>query len=80
MVILLLVQVQFSQMRPVTMAPSVAPRMPIYPPGGPGLGQQIFYGQGPPAIMPPQVSLLFSLIASVTHYFVVSHLNVQYCG
>ncbi|GFY89580.1 poly(A) binding protein 2 [Actinidia rufa] len=47
-------QVQFSQMRPVTMAPSVAPRMPIYPPGGPGLGQQIFYGQGPPAIMPPQ--------------------------
>ncbi|XP_057465659.1 polyadenylate-binding protein 8-like [Actinidia eriantha] len=47
-------QVQFSPMRPVTMAPSVAPIMPIYPPGGPGLGQQIFYGQGPPAIMPPQ--------------------------
>ncbi|KAI8532785.1 hypothetical protein RHMOL_Rhmol11G0241400 [Rhododendron molle] len=45
---------QFSQMRPVAMAPSVAPRMPMYPPGGPGLGQQIFYGQAPPAIMPPQ--------------------------
>ncbi|CAL5378921.1 unnamed protein product [Camellia sinensis] len=47
-------QAQFSQMRPVVMAPSVAPRMPMYPPGGPGLGQQIFYGQAPPAIIPPQ--------------------------
>ncbi|XVF45104.1 hypothetical protein PTKIN_Ptkin02bG0179100 [Pterospermum kingtungense] len=45
-------QAQFSQMRPVPMAPSVAPRMPMYPPGGPGLGQQIFYGQAPPAIFP----------------------------
>ncbi|XP_068324152.1 polyadenylate-binding protein 8-like [Pyrus communis] len=42
---------QFSQMRPVAMAPS---RMPMYHPGGPGLGQQIFYGQGPPAIIPSQ--------------------------
>ncbi|KAI8013800.1 Polyadenylate-binding protein 2 [Camellia lanceoleosa] len=47
-------QAQFSQMRPVAMAPSVTPRMPMYPPGGPGIGQQIFYGQAPPAIMPPQ--------------------------
>lgn len=47
-------QAQFSQMRPVAMAPSVAPRMPMYPPGGPGIGQQIFYGQGPPAIIPSQ--------------------------
>ncbi|XVE49224.1 hypothetical protein DITRI_Ditri01bG0065300 [Diplodiscus trichospermus] len=47
-------QAQFSQMRPVAMTPSVAPRMPMYPPGGPGLGQQIFYGQAPPAIFPPQ--------------------------
>ncbi|XWS39927.1 hypothetical protein CRYUN_Cryun18bG0096800 [Craigia yunnanensis] len=47
-------QAQFSQLRPLTMAPSVAPRMPMYPPGGPGLGQQIFYGQAPPAIFPPQ--------------------------
>ncbi|KAJ6905905.1 polyadenylate-binding protein 8-like [Populus alba x Populus x berolinensis] len=46
-------QAQFSQMRPVAMAPSVG-RMPMYPPTGPGLGQQIFYGQGPPAIIPPQ--------------------------
>ncbi|KAG6789785.1 hypothetical protein POTOM_005909 [Populus tomentosa] len=45
---------QFSQMRPVAMAPSVGPRMPMYPPAGPGLGQQIFYGQAPPAIIPPQ--------------------------
>ncbi|CAN6687786.1 unnamed protein product [Malus baccata var. baccata] len=44
-------RLQFSQMRPVAMAPS---RMPMYPPGGPGLGQQIFYGQGPPAIIPSQ--------------------------
>lgn len=47
-------QAQFLQMRPVPMAPSVAPRMPMYPPGAPGLGQQLFYGQGPPAIIPPQ--------------------------
>ncbi|XP_057973597.1 polyadenylate-binding protein 2-like [Malania oleifera] len=48
-------QAQFSQMRPVAMGPSVAPRMPMYhPPGAPGLGQQIFYGQAPPAIIPPQ--------------------------
>jgi polyadenylate-binding protein len=47
-------QAQFSQMRPIAMAPSVAPRMPMYPPGGPGIGQQIFYGQPPPAFIPPQ--------------------------
>lgn len=47
-------QAQFSQMRPVAVAPSVAPRMPMYPPGGPGLGQHIFYGQAPPTIIPPQ--------------------------
>lgn len=48
-------QAQFSQMRPVAMVPSVGPRMPMYPPGAPGLGQQFLYGQGPPAIIPPQV-------------------------
>ncbi|KAL3722357.1 hypothetical protein ACJRO7_034693 [Eucalyptus globulus] len=47
-------QAQFSQMRPVAMAPTIAPRMPFYPPGGPGIGQQLFYGQAPPAVMPPQ--------------------------
>ncbi|XP_059647817.1 polyadenylate-binding protein 8-like [Cornus florida] len=46
-------QAQFSQMHPVSMAPSVLPRMMMYPPGGPGLGQQIFYRQAPP-IIPPQ--------------------------
>ncbi|KAJ4714835.1 Polyadenylate-binding protein [Melia azedarach] len=46
-------QAQFSQMRPVAMSPAVGPRMPMYPPGAPGLGQQLFYGQGPP-IIPPQ--------------------------
>ncbi|XP_037493921.1 LOW QUALITY PROTEIN: polyadenylate-binding protein 2 [Jatropha curcas] len=47
-------QAQFSQMRPVAMSPSVAPRMPMYSPGAPGLGQQFLYGQAPPAIIPPQ--------------------------
>ncbi|KAK3019928.1 hypothetical protein RJ639_004911 [Escallonia herrerae] len=47
-------QAQFSQMRPVAMAPSIAPRMPIYAPGAPGIGQQLFYGQAPPAMIPPQ--------------------------
>ncbi|CAM8935337.1 unnamed protein product [Rhodiola kirilowii] len=43
-------QAQFSQMRPAV-PPSVAPRMPMYPPA-PGLGQHVFYGQGPPAMIP----------------------------
>ncbi|XWS29802.1 hypothetical protein CRYUN_Cryun24cG0061700 [Craigia yunnanensis] len=47
-------QAQFSQMRPGAMGPAVGPRMPMYPPGAPGLGQQLFYGQGPSAIIPPQ--------------------------
>ncbi|KAL3505138.1 hypothetical protein ACH5RR_034979 [Cinchona calisaya] len=47
-------QAQFAQMRPVAMPPTIAPRMPIYPPGAP-IGQQLFYGQGPP-IIPPQVA------------------------
>ncbi|KAM7250504.1 hypothetical protein ACFE04_022387 [Oxalis oulophora] len=50
-IFMLLVQAQFSQLRPVGMAPPVGPRMPMYPPGGP---QQIFYGQAPPPIIPPQ--------------------------
>ncbi|ESQ51001.1 hypothetical protein EUTSA_v10022589mg [Eutrema salsugineum] len=47
-------QAQFSQMRPVAMPPSVGPRMQMYPPGGPGIGQQMFYGQAPPNMIPPQ--------------------------
>ncbi|KAJ8430925.1 hypothetical protein Cgig2_033553 [Carnegiea gigantea] len=46
-------QAQFSQMRPLAMSHSVAPRLPMYPPGAAGLGQQIFYGQ-PPHMIPPQ--------------------------
>ncbi|RWR77576.1 polyadenylate-binding protein 2 [Cinnamomum micranthum f. kanehirae] len=46
-------QAQFSQMRPVSIPPPMAPRMPMYPPSGP-VGQQLFYGQAPPALMPPQ--------------------------
>ncbi|KAJ7967480.1 Polyadenylate-binding protein [Quillaja saponaria] len=41
-------------MRPVAMPHSVAPRVPMYPPGGPGIGKQIFYGQAPPAVIPSQ--------------------------
>lgn len=43
------------------MRPAVGPRMPMYPPVAPGLGQQLFYGQGPP-IIPPQVLYSFLLI------------------
>jgi len=32
------------------MAP-IAPRMPFYPAGVPGMGQQIMYGQAPPAFI-----------------------------
>jgi hypothetical protein len=53
------VQAQFSQIRPAAVTIPVAPRMPLYQPGAPGLGQQLFYGQGPPAIMPPQVIAIF---------------------
>lgn len=58
----MLLQAQFSQVRPVAMSPSMTPRMPMYPPGAPGIGQQLFYGQAPPTMIPPQVKFLsFSL-------------------
>ncbi|KAL8100662.1 hypothetical protein AgCh_032788 [Apium graveolens] len=47
-------QAQFSQMRRVAIPPTVAHRMPMYPPGAAGFGQQLFYGQGPPAMFPSQ--------------------------
>ncbi|GAB2267572.1 poly(A) binding protein Pab2 [Dionaea muscipula] len=50
-------QAQFSQMRPIAMAQPVGPRMPIYPPGGPGIGPQMYYGQGPTTMIPPQPAL-----------------------
>lgn len=55
--LLLYTQAQFSQLRPVAMAASMAPRMPMYPPGAPGIGQQLFYGQAPPGMIPPQVTI-----------------------
>lgn len=52
-------QAQFSQMRPAFI-PGVGPRgIPMFPGGAPGLGQQIFYGQGPPPIIPHQVPHFF---------------------
>ncbi|XP_063936061.1 polyadenylate-binding protein 2 isoform X2 [Daucus carota subsp. sativus] len=45
-------QEQHSNMHPVAVT-SLGPRMPMYPPGGPGLPQR-FYGQGRPAFIPPQ--------------------------
>ncbi|KAJ0744167.1 hypothetical protein HanPI659440_Chr10g0384511 [Helianthus annuus] len=47
-------QAQFSQMRPIAMGPAGAPRMPMFPPGGHSLGQQMFYGQAQPTFIPPQ--------------------------
>nr|XP_018461523.1 PREDICTED: polyadenylate-binding protein 4 [Raphanus sativus] len=46
-------QAQFSQMRPAFI-PGMGPRMPMFPGGGPGLGQPMFYGQGPPQMIPHQ--------------------------
>ncbi|XP_042433153.1 polyadenylate-binding protein 2-like isoform X1 [Zingiber officinale] len=45
-------QAHFSQIRPVPTQASVAPRVPLYPHGAPGLGQPLFYGQPPPALVP----------------------------
>ncbi|AQK44640.1 Polyadenylate-binding protein 2 [Zea mays] len=52
-----MLQAQFSQMRPaVPMTPTLAPRLPMYSPMAP---QQLFYGQAPPAMMPPQPGFAF---------------------
>ncbi|CAL5016051.1 unnamed protein product [Urochloa decumbens] len=52
-----MLQAQFSQMRPpVPITPTLAPRLPMYPPMAP---QQLFYGQAPPAMMPPQAGFGF---------------------
>ena len=72
-------------MRPVAMASPVAPRMPMYPPGGPGIGQQLFYGQAPPAIIPSQVTLvlgcfeLLGLSFSLLKFFLSNPLNLGFC-
>ncbi|GMI96724.1 poly(A) binding protein 2, ARABIDOPSIS POLY(A) BINDING 2, POLY(A) BINDING PROTEIN 2 [Hibiscus trionum] len=48
-----LLQAQFSQLRPNGIPP-FASRVPMYSSGAPGLGHHFFYGQAPPAIIPPQ--------------------------
>ncbi|KAL8143755.1 hypothetical protein V2J09_016787 [Rumex salicifolius] len=51
-------QAQFSQMLPMVMPAAVGPRMPMYPLGL-GVGQPLYYGQGPPPpIIPPQQQLV----------------------
>ena len=62
-------QAQYSQMRPVAMAPSVGPRMPMFPPGVPGVGQQLFYGQPPPAFINPQVHAYFMMYMLLGVFF-----------
>ncbi|BBN18032.1 polyadenylate-binding protein [Marchantia polymorpha subsp. ruderalis] len=48
-------EAQFAQMRtPVGVGPAVPTSLPMYHPGAPGIGQQIFYGQPPPGLIPPQ--------------------------
>ncbi|KAL3679252.1 hypothetical protein R1sor_022208 [Riccia sorocarpa] len=48
-------EAQFAQIRtPVGVGPAVPTSLPMYHPGAPGLGQQIFYGQPPPGLIPPQ--------------------------
>jgi polyadenylate-binding protein len=47
-------QAQFAQMR-TPVGPAVPTTLPMYHPGAPGMGQQIYYGQPPPGLIPPQV-------------------------
>ncbi|KAG0493380.1 hypothetical protein HPP92_004374 [Vanilla planifolia] len=54
-------QAQFAQIRPVVTPAPAAPRMPIFPHG---LRQQLFYGQGPPAFVPPQAGFVFEQFAA----------------
>jgi len=38
--------------------PAVPTSLPMYHPGAPGMGQQLYYGQPPPGLIPPQVYTL----------------------
>eukprot|EP00250_Pteridium_aquilinum_P014929 c22286_g1_i2 orf=356-2299(-) len=51
-------QAQFAQLRSsaVTAPPVTANPPPMYHPGAPGMGQQVFYGQPPPALIPSQAN------------------------
>ncbi|CAM8974696.1 unnamed protein product [Rhodiola kirilowii] len=44
-------QAQFSQMRSGPITPPFSPRIPAFPPG---MAQPIYFGQAPPAMVPPQ--------------------------
>ncbi|KAL2613620.1 hypothetical protein R1flu_025312 [Riccia fluitans] len=46
-------EAHFAQIR-TPVGPAVPTSLPMYHPGAPGLGQQIFYGQPPPGLIPPQ--------------------------
>ncbi|KAH9553067.1 hypothetical protein CY35_09G100300 [Sphagnum magellanicum] len=46
-------QAQFAQMR-TPVGPTVPTSLPMYHPGAPGMGQQLYYGQPPPGLIPPQ--------------------------
>lgn len=62
-------QAQFSQVRPVAMVPTAGTRFPMYPPGAPGVGQHIFYGQAPPGLIPPQVTIILLLCTLIYLFF-----------
>ncbi|MCO5575490.1 hypothetical protein L7F22_029291 [Adiantum nelumboides] len=51
-------QAQFAQLRTsaVNAPPVTANPPPMYHPGAPGMGQQVFYGQPPPALIPSQAN------------------------
>lgn len=51
-------QAQFAQLRSsaVNTPPATASPPPMYHPGAPGMGQQLFYGQPPPALIPSQAN------------------------
>nr|GMC84748.1 polyadenylate-binding protein 2-like [Ipomoea batatas] len=60
---------QFAKMRPIAITPQVGTCMPMYPPGGPSLGQQKFYGQPLPTLLPPQqYALILLLLLTLLHH------------
>ncbi|PKA63556.1 Polyadenylate-binding protein 2 [Apostasia shenzhenica] len=52
-------QAHYNQMRPLMMPTSVGSRMPAFGPSAPGMGQQMFLGQAPPTLIPPQLRFDF---------------------
>lgn len=52
------------------MQASIAPRVPLYPPGAPGLGQPLFYGQPPPGLVPQVRRNIIVISITVNHVLV----------